>query len=166
MDYRIQPCLFVASILTAIPISAQSYRVDGDFSYSHVLDDFTDEDRSFIWVLSEDEEGSLWWACTEGGPRVVVSTGYMIGDNTNRVQLMYRIDRKEPSSNFLAFLGTDKRTAFFPRRPHMRLFNEAAKAGTRVVIRATDPFDGGQNTFRFSLIGLTSSLELLPCYQG
>ena len=134
----------------------------GDFTYNHQLDDFTDEDRSTIYVIDEDGEAMLMWGCSANGLTALMSTGYMIGRN-DRVNLMWRVDRNEPSQEIQAIQG-ENQSAMLPDN-RIYPFTEEAMDGRTVIFQITDPFDGDAERYRYSLVGLTASLRLLPCYQ-
>lgn len=157
-------CLILALGVGRTPLPAQTtVPASGDFFYTRQLDDFTDEDRSSIVVRSDDGDSLLVWGCSPGGLAILLSTGYMIGED-DQVDFMWRVDRNEPSPTIRGPQSNDNTSAFIP--PHwVYSFTREAIAGTTVVIQVTDPFDRDSERYRYSLMGLTASLRLLPCYR-
>ena len=135
----------------------------GDFIHSPRIDDFTDEDRSNIAVIAEDNESVLVWRCDPNGMAVMLTTGYMIGED-DKVDIMWRVDRDEPSPTVRGSQNTANTAAFLPAN-RVYSFTREAKAGATVIFQVTDPFDREPERHRFSLMGLTASLRLLSCYE-
>lgn len=155
-------------IVAGLVLSGQSVLfgqvpASGDFFLTRQLDDFTDEDRSSIMVASEDLESALAWVCQEGAMYVLLTTGYMIGQD-DEVDIMWRVDRNEPSPTIRGPQGSANTAAVLPRH-RIYSFTREAMAGTTVVIQVTDPFDRDAERHRYSLMGLTASLRLLSCYN-
>lgn len=155
----------IALLLPTSPIFAQDETIDA-FLYSHQLDDFTDEDRSFIVTFDEDEEGALVWRCLADGLNVLLNVGkYMGGDSDDDIRVRYRFDRNEasgfqywrlfPGQNEIAYMGMS----------NVDEFTEEALDATQVVIEAVDPLDGESRRLRMSLKGLTKAITRLTCAQ-
>ena len=70
----------------------------------------------------------------------------------------------EPSPTIRGPLGSANTAAFLPPQ-RVYSFTREAITGSTVVIQVTDPFDRDAERHRYSLMGLTVSLELLSCYS-
>lgn len=137
---------------------------DGDWSYSRQLDDFTDEDRSFVFTPDEDgSDAALSFRCMSDGLNVVyLLGGYMGGDRNDRIRVRHRIDQNDPTDRYDWGLMQGSRAAWMPMG-RVPSFRADAERGGSVVFEAVDPLDGESRRHRFSLSGLRTALARLPC---
>ncbi len=138
----------------------------GDFIHVELTAPIDDTDRSFIFtpeVNTDLPNASLAWRCYHDGLNVI----YMIwrflgGDAQGQVMVRYRVEKNQPSSfrNWVLLQGNQ--AAQMPVS-QVAEFTEQAEAGTKAVLRVTDPLDGDTYTHEFSLSGLTEGLNQLSC---
>ena len=137
----------------------------GDWTYSPSLDAMDDTDRSSIISMSKDEEAAIGFKCMSDGLNFIYIGSYMIGDEDNEVLVRYRIDKSPAQGPTYWGLFSNNTAAHIPMG-EVAAFTEAAKAGSKFVIRVTDPADSQILEYEFSLNGLTRALKLLSCAKG
>lgn len=153
----------LAAALLMAPLSAQG-QTYGDFEFTAAKDDFTDEDRSFIFSVDEGGDAALIWKCLEDGLNVVYLFGkYLGGDRNDQVLVRYRIDQSPPSQQAHWGMFTGNEATFMPMH-EVRGFTSAALSGKEIVIEVVDPLDGEATRGRMGLSGLRDALPKLPCW--
>lgn len=153
-----------ALLLCTPPLLAQSSAKVGAFLYFEAEDALTDGDRSYIFTLGENtsDDLSLAWKCYEDGLNVVLTVSYMVGDADDEVQVRYRFDQDSPSDVMWWELSNTNKLVYAPM-DFVPFFTAQAKMANRVVLRVIDPADGETKQDVFSLSGLRTALQRLPC---
>ena len=152
--------LLIGFVVLAVPATAQEQI--GAFLFLRQLDAITDVDESAIGTTELEptavRTARLVWSCD--GPQIHLTVGVddFVGSDGS-VQVQWRFDRGAPS-------GTRQwevsRTFVFAPDGDIVEFTDQALPASEVVIRVTG-YQGAQHDLRFSLAGLTSSLQRLPC---
>lgn len=139
----------------------------GDFHYVQQSDALTDEDRSMVFTTALNatltREGVLVWRCNGGELELLLNADEYLGDDL-RIPVQWRFDDRAPEDRTFWHASTNNRAAFAPD-DQIRAFTSAALPSSEVVIRVWG-YDEHRYTYRFSLMGLTRSLQRLPCADG
>jgi hypothetical protein len=159
--------IFLSAFVLALAVTAhaQEPQMIGSFAYVHSLDPMTDADRSTIMNLGEDTSSrslSLGWRCMSDGLNILVLTGHMGGDRSDRVVVQYRLDSSPASESQRWQQSSNSQAAFAPMNQVSQL-TQAMMNSKKVVVRVSDPLDGETKTNTFSLSGLSEALRKLPC---
>ena len=157
--------IVIILLLAVSPLYAQDEKI-GAFTYSHNLDDFTDEDRRLIITQDLGEDGLLSWRCMSDGLNILLHVGgYMGGDSDDDILVRYRFDKNDPSEfGYWRLLPGQNRIAYI-RMNKVDEFTEDALNAAEVVMEAVDPLDSESRRFRMSLTGLNRAIERLPCAE-
>lgn len=148
------PLLLIVALSAPFPTSAQR-RLTGDFW----------EAQGFVYTLGSGGDAgrtgaSLAWRCA--GPTLEVVYGwdkYFLGRQGN-VQVTSSVDQRPRSGAWR--LGDNNRSSAMPSSL-VGAFTRAAKAGRVALFTVRDLSDGETPLDAFSLMGLTRSLQRLPC---
>ena len=168
---RFLTAVALAAVMLWVPVDgvAQEETRIGEFYYVPNIDEFDDTDRGTIHVLADDpdegREPMLYWACMRDGLNVVLYFDqYYAGDEDDDILVRYRFDQTPASDQeYWPLLNSDAEAAYIPMS-RVSTFSMQALMASRVVMEATDPFDGESHRFRFSLDGLEAASRKLPCW--
>ncbi len=154
MKYVALAALFAALVLPG-PVTAQQ-RISGDFWYV----------AGMIYTFGSGGEvgrtgASLGWKCSGRTLQVVYGWDkYLLGSNGN-VRVTFSVDQGEARAQNWR-MQPNNRSALMPQ--HLVAgFTRAAKAGRTALFGVRDLADGETLVDAFSLMGVTRSLQRLPC---
>jgi hypothetical protein len=140
---------------------------DGQWQVVRHVDPLTDADRSFTYQTGAliqgraAPQGALSVNCLEDGPEVSVALGGVMGGSNGRVITVLRFDQAPPlpAEAWILQARNDAATAIRGSRQLI----ERMKAARTVVIKVTDPLDGEERIWRYSLIGFSAAFNRLSC---
>ena len=135
----------------------------GDFTYVGFTDAMSDQknSRSFTESLNGSDM-EFYIACFSGSSVLGIEHGYMSGDDTPYIDVMYRFDDEEPSRYENWGLGGNGKNSFRTITGR-ESFVEKAIASKKVALRVRDPHDGETVTGVFSLKGFAMSIDRMSC---
>lgn len=139
-----------------------------EWIFERKTDDFTDEDLSYIFRVSQQDEDAieavLGINCGSiGSSGVFYSIGEpMTGDSDSRVRVRYRIDRNNHIDYHYWNLDQDGTKATMPH-DGVDVFLAEAIGGQELLLEIVDPVDDQTLRHEFSLAGLATVVERLSC---
>lgn len=148
-------------VWTSSQAVALSAKVFGSFTYAEDSDPLNDEDRSWIYTYSDDENARLSWECEEDGLNIAVETGQVFADKD--IIATYRID-KNKAIDLIDWIEAVEGKAIYMPIDAVDEFTLQAIEGSNLVFRTFD-YKDNYKTFTFKLKGLKTALEQLDCYN-